>query len=195
MIVCVDPGHGGRFSGAKANGLIEAQVNLDVAKHLKHELMHRGIFVVLTRVNDLELDPNLNRDLAKRREMAREFDADCFVSIHCNAFSNPAARGMEVFTGRGEDGSDELATWVYRSFREQFPDLKWRSDYSDGDVDKEANFAVLRSSYHIPSVLVELGFLTNEHDARQLADPAFRKQCAVALANALEDWRDASGRY
>lgn len=90
--IVIDPGHGGKDPGAiSPRGLKEKDLNLKVSKYLKRELEKRGYKVYLTRERDVYLT------LRERVEIAREKEADLFISVHTNANHNRKIRGVEVY--------------------------------------------------------------------------------------------------
>jgi N-acetylmuramoyl-L-alanine amidase len=90
--VVIDPGHGGHDPGAKTKGLTEAELVLDVALRLEHLLSKQdGFEVVLTRRVDTFVP------LEERTAIANREGADLFLSIHANASTNSAARGIETY--------------------------------------------------------------------------------------------------
>jgi N-acetylmuramoyl-L-alanine amidase len=109
IVVVVDPGHGGRFSGAAHDGVLEKHVNLAIALYLRDLLTTAGVRVVMTRstdvavndpASDLNGDGTLNRyddDLA-RNDVANQSLADIAVHVHNNAAPNVAAHGTEAYT-------------------------------------------------------------------------------------------------
>ena len=89
--VVIDPGHGGHDPGARGNGISEAALVLDVAARLEELLKAENIEVVLTRRS------NTFVALEERTALANRSDADLFLSIHANASTVPAARGIETY--------------------------------------------------------------------------------------------------
>ena len=90
--VVIDPGHGGKDPGALGRyGTKEKTIVLDIAKRLKRKLESRGIKVYLTRSNDRFIS------LKKRPKIARDKNADLFISIHANASRTSRAKGFEVY--------------------------------------------------------------------------------------------------
>tara|TARA_R110001592_G_scaffold123093_1_gene330594 strand:- start:1326 stop:1811 length:486 start_codon:yes stop_codon:yes gene_type:complete len=89
-------------------------------------------------------------------------DGKCiYVSIHANGYTKESANGWEVYTSVGETKSDAIATILFEKAEEEFPNEYMRKDtYSDGDVDKEANFWVLSKTV-MPAILSENFFMTN----------------------------------
>ncbi len=190
MKIVIDPGHGGRDPGAigRDTGLKEADVNLAVAKLLERKLVKAGHTVALTRWTDDQLVPGeRNRDLAARPTVANKIRADLFLSIHCNSVENRSACGFEAFTTRGQDASDPLASAIVEAWMIVFPNVRLRADFTDGDSDKEANFAVLRQA-KVPAVLVEMEFISNPAGERFLASAANQERMAEALKIGIEAW-------
>lgn len=179
--VTIDAGHGGNDPGAvnKELGLHEADICLSVAKLVYGKLRSvRGVKPLLTREDDTFLT------LSERPAIANEFGSNIFISIHCNAAERKSARGFEIFTTRGQNNSDKLATSIGNEIITDFPDLKQRFDYSDGDLDKEANYAVIRKTNH-PSCLIELEFISNYAAAKLLNDRAYQNTVADAIVRGI----------
>ena len=91
--IALDPGHGGNDAGATGpTGLKEKDVTLDIAHRAAPLLAHElGVTTLLTRDADVYVPLDL------RAARANAFHADLFVSIHCNASENGAARGVQTF--------------------------------------------------------------------------------------------------
>lgn len=172
MRVLVDPGHGGRDSGAvsRDGSLLEKDVVLAVGLRVCQWLKTFG-FVELSRATD---------HFVKLEERARKanFASADLLSIHANA---GGGRGIEVFTSPGQTGADRWATAVLDALHWEFPDRPVRSDFSDGDADKEARFTVLTKTKR-PAILVELGFIDTEEGAAFLADEANQERLAKSIA-------------
>lgn len=184
MRICLDPGHTGLSDPGAVGpgGTTEASVNMDVCRHLYEIFGAAGHDVLLTRDGP---DDSVD-DLYIRVAMAEQWAADVFISIHCNSFSDHRAHGFEVFTMRGQDESDALAGSIISSMQAAFPGLDLRADYSDGDPDKEAGFAVLKGN--MPSVLIELAFISNPIEEGMLADPIQQRLFAEAIASGVKSW-------
>lgn len=182
--IVIDPGHGGYDPGAVGpSGMQEKVVALAVAVKLADILAAAGADVKLTRDSDnVPWDPD--SDLAERVRISNEFGADAFVSVHANAATNPQAKGMEVWTTRGQTAADLIAESIANALQSAFQLLIFRSDMSDGDQDKEANYYVLRYT-DAPAVLVELAFITNPTEEDLLKTPNFQEKAARAIAEGL----------
>ena len=178
--ICIDPGHGGWDPGAQGFGLEEADVNLDVALRLAALLdadtldeSGGGAWdVMLTREAEVYVS------LADRVAMANAWPADHFVSIHCNAFGDPAANGTETYSFA--EGIEAAA--VRDRIQERMIDA-W--DLTDRGS-KTANFYVLRETV-MPATLTEMGFITNSVDVLWLGSAQERQAAAVARLFALQE--------
>lgn len=183
--ICLDPGHGGKFNNAQGNGLIEKSVVLEYAGLVRARLEYLGHEVLLTRDIDMHLDENLDRDLLARAEIANNWGADVFISLHCNGFKDPSANGFEVWTSPGETKSDHLAQEIIEEFAFEFPTVKIRKDMSDGDGDKEAKFVVLTKT-DMSAALIEIGFLTNVNDATRIKSVQGKQGFVNSVCNAVQ---------
>ena len=169
-IVLIDPGHGGKDPGAIGiGGLQEKNVILPIAKQVVALLEEQGVQTVMTRDSDyfVELGPRVAK--------AEGVQADLFVSIHAN--SMPANRsdinGLETYY---YDSGQRLAQTIHNNVLQ-------RVNIRDRRV-RRARFYVLRKS-SMPSVLVEVGFVTGHEDARRLATSDYRDQMAAAIARGI----------
>ncbi len=171
--VVIDPGHGGPDPGAVGiNGLRETDVVLDVSLQVAQILQAKGVQVLLTRTSEVDVD------LPPRVALANNSRADLFLSIHANALSmsRPDVNGIETFYF--QDGpSRRLAEAVQQQMLRVSP----------GSPDRGARpgrFFVIRRTV-MPAALAEMGFVTGQLDSPRLADPAFRRRMAVAIATGL----------
>ena len=210
--IVIDAGHGGHDPGAQANGLVEAELVLDIAQRVEKLLKKQpGIDVVLTRRTDAFIP------LEERTAIANREGADLFLSIHANASRRTAARGVETYflnfatnadaeevAARENSGSQtsmgKLPVLVQqialhdkmRESREfahlvQANMVRGMRAQNKGVVDlgvKQAPFVVLIGA-RMPSVLAELSFLTNGPEASLLKKENYRQRIAQALADAV----------
>jgi N-acetylmuramoyl-L-alanine amidase len=183
MKIVIDAGHGGHDSGAVNSGVgvMEKDLNLQIAMALQGWLMTGGHAVTLTRGGDFFLG------LGERAAIANGNGADAFISIHCNAAQNTTAKGFEIWTSPGLTSADSLATFIGQAVQANLPRLATRFDFSDGDSDKEGNLAVLRLT-KCPAVLVEAGFISNDAEAEWLRQPETIQAVAHAIALGVSMW-------
>lgn len=188
MKIAIDPGHAGRNIDPGAvnpnTGLQEADVALIISRLVEQYLIGVGQEVRLTRTQWAQ--PESDR-LGYRTELANNWGADVFVSLHCNSAATPSAKGYEVWTSPGNTRGDLLATCIYNQIAGEFPDRTGRTDYYDGDPDKEARFYVLMNT-DAPACLVEMAFISNNEEAALLADPAWQDRYAKAIARGVTDY-------
>ena len=183
-IICLDPGHGGRWPGAvaPANGLRESDVNLQVALRVAEILRNAGAEVVLTRTTDNALTPeSLQKDLTARATMANEANADVFVSIHHNADIRPRSKknDLEVYYKLGDHWTSlPLAQELTRALAYGLNKKAVASRLLPG------NYRVLRMA-RTPAVLLESAYLTNKKSARVMAAPAGVEREAQAIVEGL----------
>ena len=179
--IIIDPGHGGHDPGAIGpGGMQEKEIALAVSLEIHRQLTAQDFPARCTRTDDTF------RPLSWRAQFANERNSALLVSIHLNA---GGGTGFEVFTSPGQTRSDQAATAIISSMRQEGPyaDQRARLDLADGDPDKEARFTVLTKTTG-PAVLVELGFIdTSEeffssHSFAALAAPIVRGILAFLLA-------------
>ena len=188
MRVVVDPGHAGRNIDPGAvngsTGLQEADVALVISRQVANYLLNVGYEVKQTRT---EWEQEETDDLSYRTALANDWGADIFISLHCNSAANQSAEGYEVWTSPGNTLGDKLATRIYGQIAAEFPDRAGRTDYSDGDPDKESRFYVLVHT-DAPACLVEMAFISNDAEAALLADAAWQDRYARAIARGVTDY-------
>ena len=174
--VVLDPGHGGPDPGAIGiGGIRETDVVLEVSKIVKKLLSEKGVKVMLTRKNDIDLD------LPPRVSFANNTGADIFVSIHANASRGKRRdiNGLETFYFRGWRGR-LLAKRIQKQI------LKVSPGSPDRGV-KQGRFYVIKNT-RMPAVLVEIGFLTGRLDARRLEKTTHRKRLAYAITKGILEY-------
>ena len=180
-LVVLDPGHGGSDPGAVAReGSKECDLALEYAESVEADLACRApeIEVIMTHRGE-------GCSLADRVTRSNTIGADLFVSIHCNAAESTDAHGFEIFTSRGQTGADRVATMMFKLVQHELPDqFRPRTDWEDGDPDREANFYVLRKT-QARAVLVELGFISNDHDRALLKNETIRKRWTKSMTDAI----------
>ena len=163
QIIVIDPGHGGKDSGAVGlNGILEKDVVLNIAKQMVdlNETAFKNQFeIYLTRYNDTLIS------LGDRTKLAKILKADIFISLHCNHSDNPNTRGVEVFVSnkRGKY-SRESVLFAYDLQK----GLKENIGFKSRGV-KFGDFQVLRETVNECSpILLEMGFLSNKYEANFL---------------------------
>ena len=168
--------HGRRPTGAQANGLVEDDLALDLVRRIGHHPRAAGHETIYTRPDETFIP------LSERGPTARIGGCQLFLSIHCNA--GPAnARGAQAYVTEGDLRSREVARKLLHAIGAcgmPLRGVKWDSQSA------RSRLRVLRDTYrHMPSVLLEIGFLTNATDARALSSRYWRDRLARLLSDAI----------
>ena len=199
-VVVLDPGHGGSDGGATANGLVEKNLTLKIAQYCKEELeKYSGVTVYMTRSTDVAVG------LEERVQMAKNWGADVFVSIHMNSAS-PAATGAEVWYPNSSYNSEihnngqklasdienELVSLGLANRGVKIRNSESGSKYSDGSI--ADYYSVIRNSKlaGFPGIIVEHAFLTNSADAEKLKQESFIKKVGIADATGIAKYFNLS---
>ncbi|MGO9058610.1 MAG: N-acetylmuramoyl-L-alanine amidase [Candidatus Binataceae bacterium] len=215
-MVVVDPGHGGLDPGTRsADGLLEKDLALQIARRVAGALTQRGVDAVLTRDRDEYLT------LAQRTAIANQSSAELFVSIHLNWSPNPQTMGMEVYylnnttdratirlarmenaAGDGSAPLDPSLNYILSDLRQQY---KATESALLAQVMEQQAVSGLQAEFggeirglgakrgpfyvlvgpRIPAVLVECGFLSNSIEAQRLATAAYQQALAEGLATSV----------
>lgn len=207
--VVIDAGHGGSDPGALGQNVQEKDLTLSIAQALQSELEERGCTTLMTRDDDSTLSLEERCDVAN----SADFPIDAypiFVSIHINSAHSEAAEGFEVYVKSADkrvDMLDEatsdklalkyssysnaqlnaykdivslsLADGICRRYEEAFPDIPMRGV-------KSGDLWVLNGTW-MPSVLVEVGFISNPEEEARMASPDYQRKLAEIIAQAIED--------
>jgi len=174
--VVIDPGHGTIDKGAvhEASGVAESPINLAVALKLKELLEDEKISVVLTRDKDtIEMDTN-RKELQRRIDLAAKSTADILVSIHANKFPDPQYFGAQCFYNPQKPESKLLALLIQEELK----------NIDSENISLPQDLFILRES-PMPSVLIEMGFLSNPKDRERLQDPTFQKMMAEGIKKGI----------
>jgi N-acetylmuramoyl-L-alanine amidase len=173
--VVIDPGHGGGDPGWEVPGLTERDVMHDLARQLEGRLLAVGVNAFLTH------HPRENPTDEERAATANETDADLLVSLHTEGAASPHAQGVATYYfGTGRTSSvvgERFAELVHR-------EIVARTDLLDCRTHSKS-WEMLRRT-RMPAVRLELGYLTNAHDARALASRDFRATVAEGILAAVQ---------
>jgi len=188
--IVIDPGHGGKDIGAIAGKDYEKTINLQVALRLASKLQGKGFRVAMTRASDVAIS------LEQRCDFANSIKGDLYVSIHCNS-ANATAEGLEVYvaTPKGDCSVGEKApvktactanvndkSNSYMAYYTQREILR-RAGMPDRGV-RHKRFYVIRNT-SCPSMLVEIGYISNSRELASLKQPMRQEQIAEALAESI----------
>lgn len=161
--------------------LKEYAYSREIISAVKDVLQNMG-YQVFIDIEDDDLQVTQSKELCLRCKIVNELctQHDCiYVSIHVNAAASDGkwhnATGWEIYTSPGKTKADDLATCIFNAAKYNLEDKKLRTDYSDGDPDKEANLYVLKHT-NCPAVLTENFFMDNKSDVDYLlSDKGFHE--------------------
>ena len=180
QIIVIDPGHGGKDSGAVGvNGILEKDIVLKIAKQmvvLNETVLKNKFEIYLTRFNDTLIS------LGDRTKLAKTLKADVFISLHCNHSDNPNVRGIEVYVSKKQGKYSRESILLAYDIQKG---LRKNTGFESRGV-KFGDFQVLRENIdYCPSILVELGFLSNQEEAYYLNHFNRNKLLAYLLKHQL----------
>ena len=179
-VIVLDPGHGGSNPGAVQNNSRESDNNLAVALKLRSKLVNEGAKVIMTRETDRTVaaeGSSLKEELQERVTIAENNHADIFVSIHTNQNPNSSIAGAMTFYHSGK--SPKLAQSIQQALI-----------YETQAVDKgiaPATFYVVRNT-SMPSVLIEMGFISNQKEAALLQSDSYRNKLAQGIFSGITNY-------
>jgi N-acetylmuramoyl-L-alanine amidase len=180
--IVIDPGHGGKDSGAvnKSMGLMEKDLNLDISLRLQSLLLKAGFNVILTRTEDRDLtwDGSPDRmELDARTDIGNNLLSDVFLSIHNDSSHNTGLNGTCTYYYKDMDY--ELACNIQKN-------LVANLNIANRGL-KKADFYVLKHT-KMPAVLIEIAFMSNKQNVLLLADPEFRNKAAEGICQGLIEY-------
>ena len=172
-LILLDNGHGGIINGEYQTAGKRSPIWSDgsvLYEGVFNRLVVNGISKKLDKlgVNNLMVVPE-NKDISLSERVRRinkynnAYNCVC-ISIHANA---GGGRGWEAYTSVGETKADLYASILYTEFKKYFPNTKARTDYTDGDIDKESQFYILRKTL-MPTILTENFFMDNEDECKNI---------------------------
>ncbi len=211
--IVIDPGHGGQDLGAMRDSFVESKIVLEIAKKVKQQLdLQSNLKTTLTR------EDNSGLSLKNRVLYANELKADLFISLHANTSNVEYVNGMEFYfnspnpkpienkeVSKGSSiisnieviekiKSDfslyektEKSLLLSRSFREKSTESEQKS------IIKRAPFYVIEHT-SMPSILVELGFISNRREAKKLTSEIYQNEMARLLASAILKYKEKSDK-
>lgn len=169
--IVIDAGHGGSDSGAIGGGIYEKDITLDVSERVRDILAKQGFIVQMTRANDSYVS------LQDRVAISEKFNPDIFVSIHVNSSVRPEIKGVETHYYHQE--SMALAQTVHSSF---------------ASAVNSPNRGLFKSKFYVinhttaPSILVEIGFISNNAERAELVSEKRKQATAKAIADGVQEY-------
>ncbi|GAB3792653.1 N-acetylmuramoyl-L-alanine amidase [Virgibacillus kimchii] len=169
--IVIDPGHGGKDPGATAGDINEKDLAAQTADHVAEKLRNEGATVISTRSGDYYVS------LDERVRISQDYNTHAFISLHYDAFSVIAVNGVSTYFHSSADR--ELAGAIQPSLSSELP------LYNRGVM--QGNYRVLRHN-PAPSVILELGFMSNPNDLAVIQTEDYQRRVAEAVADGLKDY-------
>jgi N-acetylmuramoyl-L-alanine amidase len=198
--VILDAGHGGRDEGARANGLVEKELTLDVADRTQKLLQQFGFQTVMTRSDDTYVA------LPERTAIANRIDNSVFVSIHFNHAHGSSSTGIETFYASDKVPPETAWTWI-GFFNKPEPAATDNGETLAGFIQASmvmrtdaTNRGILGRPLYVvrhtrsPAALVECGFINNPFEARLIANSEYRDRLAKAIAEGVMSYTKSRPR-
>lgn len=177
--ICIDAGHGGFDGGAVANNVVEKDITLKASLILGSMLEHTGYKVIYTRTQDLSLTNDKVTDMKERLKIINRKTNILYISIHANTYPSNKVFGAQVFYSNNIELSKKLAEYIQDYFLQE--------DKTNNRLAKLINGKYLTDNAVIPGCIVELGFMSNEHDLNILMnDKTLEYRCLMIYLGILK---------
>ncbi len=181
-VIIIDAGHGGIDGGTVSkSGVCESHINLSIALKVRKLLEQDGAVVLLTRNKDIGLyteegsiRKKKNEDLRNRKKIRDESNADLFISIHMNSFTDSKYYGAQTFYPKNSEESKKVSEYIQEELIKVLDDGNHRKPKEKSDV-----YLLKESS--IPMVLIECGFLSNPQEEKLLQDAKYQEKVAWSI--------------
>ena len=179
IVVVIDVGHGGKDLGNESGTVREADINLKIANMLlETKKKHRKeIDFVFTRKGDDYLD------LHERIAFIDKHKADLFISIHCDAYTDPSLSGFQIYHPIKGDhivNSKKMAKYLEEAI------VKKKTPIAHKSTKPGNMFTITRA--HCPAVLINFGFLTNTNDLTAVSSEEYQMAFAEAIIEAINTY-------
>lgn len=188
--IIIDAGHGLPDGGAIGiNGTIESTLNIKIAKKLEKILTKKGYTIIMTRTDEDSISTEGESiavrkkiDMNARLKIINSSDADMFVSIHMNKFSDSTYRGAQVLYSGNYRESEAVAALIQKQLHTLADNKSKRTHL------KAPSGIFLLKNSKIPAVIVECGFLSNFDDEKLLQTKGYQNELAKAIAKGIENY-------
>lgn len=176
-IVVVDAGHGGAEVGASYGGIYEKDINLKIAEYVQDELAKNGVRVYMTRTEDV------TTSLSYRTTLANNLNADLFVSVHNNAIINKSSiNGTEVLYPTSNIVKNGISAYSLAQ-KLQEAVSEGSGTYNKGIINRNNLYVLNRTN--MPSVIVEVAYMTNSSDLNKLKKEEFLEKAGRSIARGV----------
>ncbi|MDD2208425.1 MAG: N-acetylmuramoyl-L-alanine amidase [Bacilli bacterium] len=181
-LIVIDPGHGGVDNGASHGSISEDTINLEISLKLRAELEKNGASVILIRDDDYDLSkPNAlyrkKSDFDNRIKLINNSNADMYLSIHLNYYSNSKYYGPQIFYTNNFEENEVLAQFIQNELNKNLNTKR--------DIKKNNNTNYMYSKLNIKGVLIECGFLSNHQERLNLQEETYQEKLTKIIVLAI----------
>lgn len=175
-LIIIDAGHGGIDPGSDSQGVLEKDVNLEIALKLQEALIENGYTVLMTREDDRSLE------LRERSDFANEQEADLFISLHQNCYvQDESVNGIEVYYNSDKTTNDQqLAQMIQEALVDE-------TGARDRGIRADNSLVVTRETT-MPAVLVETAFLSNERELSLITSDDYQNKVVKGIVSGIENF-------
>lgn len=189
-IIIIDAGHGGEDPGAlAADGTMEKDLNLLMAKEIGSMLSEHGFQVLYTRTEDRLLykeEENIKglrkiSDLKNRVAYANAYPGAILISVHMNAYQSASCKGLQVYYSENTEESEKIAEKIQSRVVADVQTGNRRQVKRGKDI-------YLLEHCEIPAVLIECGFISNPEECRKLSEKEYRNRLCFSIVCAMIEY-------
>ncbi|MQP82246.1 N-acetylmuramoyl-L-alanine amidase [Streptococcus mitis] len=192
--IFLDPGHGGRDSGAYYYNVAEKDLNMQVYRKLRKKLEELGYKVLTSRDSDIDVD-----FITERSRMVNKTNSDIFISIHFNATGNAYSKssGIQTYSYSDEHNYPSKINPYWHNHPDRMSESKRLAAAihssllaETGAKDAgllESSFAVLRETAK-PAVLLELGYMDNFAENQQIRDSHYQDKLVTGIVKGIQKY-------
>lgn len=170
----VASGTRGRWTKVK-----ESTRNLQVAKRLKKDLEANGVKVYMIRTKQ-----NVNISNAKRAKKANKLKADLVISLHCDASGRKSAKGITMLVPKKNKWTKKIYSESHKAGKIVLKDVIGITKAKSRGISKRSDLTTFNYST-IPSILIEMGFMTNKSEDKKLAKVSYQKKLSNGMADGI----------
>ncbi len=174
--VVIDPGHGGADVGATRAGIYEKDITLEVSKLLENYLKKQGVYTYLTRDKDKTVELN------ERSDFSNSISPDVFISVHVNSTVKEDIIGVETHWYHPQ--SLDFAKKVHAKIASSRNLSRWET--KDRGL-FQSKFYVINHT-NAPAILVEIGFISNPNERRELVKEKRQEEIAKSIADGIMEY-------
>ena len=192
--IFLDPGHGGRDSGAYYYNVAEKDLNMQVYRKLRKKLEELGYKVLTSRDSDIDVD-----FITERSRMVNKTNSDIFISIHFNATGSAYSKssGIQTYSYSDEPNYPSKINPYWHNHPDRMSESKRLAAAihssllaETGAKDAgllERSFAVLRETSK-PAVLLELGYMDNFAENQQIQDSHYQDKLVAGIVKGIQKY-------